>query len=44
MSEIKRFQKVELDPKDYESMVRAANWMRKHFPWLLKFSKLFVKE
>lgn len=44
MNEVKRFQKVELNPDDYADIVRAANWTRKHFPWLIKIVGLFVKE
>ena len=33
--EQKRFKKVELDPKDYEGIERAARLTRKLFPWLV---------
>ena len=41
--EQKRFEKQYLDPKDYEGMERAANWVRNHFPWLVRIVGLFVK-
>lgn len=42
--EQKRFEKVYLDPKDYEGMERAARWTREHFPWIVPIIGYFLKK
>lgn len=42
--EQKKFKVVELNREDHKKIDKAAEYTRKHFPWLIKLINIFYKD